>query len=289
MRNAIYHIVADAINEVSIIGRKLNRKEATSRNHAWLWKAMAKHPLSQTCRQLRQEFDPVHQHRAITTGVARYRLELENFEVRRTYDFAKLIGCMPKAIRGQLKQNVNRYIPIIRFNLTNHISPSIREVHRKWRNLDTIFSTLQLALDIKIANPYIIFDAYEVNLNYGTPAMSLVQNNLAPAQDVVASAKSHFKKMYDEIYPNGWSGIEDVQGSLAVFGGLFAALDSAHKRHLRLLKEAREKRASKAVEEELRERYKDVLKAELRDGLKEELGAEIMNEMNAEAEIELKS
>lgn len=62
LRNAIYHLVADDIDEASIIGRKLKS------NVAW-WDAMAKHPLSQTCRQLRQEFDSIHRRRAMRVEI----------------------------------------------------------------------------------------------------------------------------------------------------------------------------------------------------------------------------
>ena len=106
LRNAIYHAVADDIDKVSIIGRRLDQSKATSRDDSWLWNAMAKHPLSQTCGQLRREFDPIHQHRAITTGVTRYRLELENFDVERISDFAGVIRFMPKVITVQLRETV---------------------------------------------------------------------------------------------------------------------------------------------------------------------------------------
>lgn len=139
IRNAIYHLVADDIDEVNIIDRKLDSSKATTKDHEWLWNAMAKHPLSQTCHQLRQEFDPIHRHRALTTGVTRYRLELENFAIERVGDFAGLIRLAPKVVQDQLKEHLHHYNPIIRYNLTNSIFPSIRELKRKWRSLESIF------------------------------------------------------------------------------------------------------------------------------------------------------
>jgi len=128
MRNAIYRLVADDINEASIIGRKLAGSSATSSTHVWLWNAMAKHPLSQTCRQIRQEFDPVHHHRAIVTGVTRYRLELEDFNVAHVDNFADLVESMPKVVQDRLRETVDRCEPIIQYNLTDQILPSIREL-----------------------------------------------------------------------------------------------------------------------------------------------------------------
>ena len=56
LRNNIYHMVALGIDEVKLIGRKIGfgRADADDR----LWDTVAKHQLSQICRQLRQELDP---------------------------------------------------------------------------------------------------------------------------------------------------------------------------------------------------------------------------------------
>jgi hypothetical protein len=280
MRNAIYRLVADDIDEVNIIGHKLDPSKAASKDHEWLWDAIAKHPLSQTCRQLRQEFDPVHRRCALTTGVARYHLELEDFDVGRIKTFAKIAKYTPKIIRRKLKKTLDSFRPFIRFNLTTHVSSSIRNLARNWRDLGSPFSKLQRALDID--NPYKMY-APEVNLNFRTRSMSPAQKKLAPTQNLMTSAKSEFKKLCDGIHPHHMSGPEDTRRSAVLFERLYNQLNNAHSAHFRLLKEAREDRAKDA----LKERLRSELKAELRDELKEELRAEIMNEMNAEAEAEL--
>jgi hypothetical protein len=288
MRNAIYHLVADDIDEVSIIGRKLNSNKATSEDHVWLWDTMAKHPLSQTCRQLRQEFDPVHQRRALTTGVARYRLELEDFDVHRIETFAKLIGLMPKVIQTHLRDNVAEFRPIIRYNLTPSVFSSIFKLERGWRDLSSPFTQLQRALNI---DNYSIYASQEVNLNFKTQGMSPAQKKLAPTHNLMANAKRKLKKMSDEIHSHQWTGIDEIQRSATLFEKLCNQLNKAHYEYSRLLREAREDRAKKTLKEqlevEMRVRLRDELKAELRDELKEELRAEIMNELNAEVEGEM--
>lgn len=86
LRNNIYHKVAEDIDEASIVGRKIdgldpNWTDAEAEDR--MWHAIAKHPLSQTCRKLRKEFSPIHRHYAITKGVPKYYLELENYDMDR--------------------------------------------------------------------------------------------------------------------------------------------------------------------------------------------------------------
>lgn len=76
LRNNIYQMVADDVDEVSIIGRKIIFGPTDAQDR--FWGAIAKHPLSQTCRQLRQEFDSIHRHKVMTSGVLHYCLEVEN-------------------------------------------------------------------------------------------------------------------------------------------------------------------------------------------------------------------
>jgi hypothetical protein len=279
MRNAIYRLVADEIYEVSIIGCKLDRSKATSKDHAWLWDTMAKHPLSQTCRQLRQEFDPVHQRRALTTGLTRYRLELEDFDVERISEFARTIRFMPGIIKAQLKQTVDRDDSIFRFNLSNRVCSSVRKLKRRWRGLDSIFSNLQRDLDV---TEYSMRRSYEVNLNFRDQTMSSARKKFTPTQDQVASAKREFKKFSEDIsqsfldYGTEWL-------SACVLELLYRELNNKHNKHFRPLREAREERANTF----LKNRLASELKANLREELKVELRAEIMNELKEEAGAEL--
>jgi hypothetical protein len=207
MRNAIYRMVADDIEEVSIIGRKLDSRKATSKDHAWLWDTMAKHPLGQTCRQLRQEFDPIHQRRALTAGVTQYRLELENFDVDRIKAFAKVIRHMPKVVQAQVKENIDGFGLIIRSNLTDNIFRSLRELRNSWRDLDVIFPKLRRALGIDSNCRTIAF--HEVNLNFKNQTMSSAQKKKALTQREVAWAKKKFKGITEDASQNFWRDGED--------------------------------------------------------------------------------
>lgn len=98
LRNIIYNLVADDIKEAIIIGRKLKNHSSSStagNAQTHFWNAVAKHPLGQTCKVLRQEFGSIHQHRVISTGVDRYWLDLKNFDLDPMGNLANVIRHMP--------------------------------------------------------------------------------------------------------------------------------------------------------------------------------------------------
>lgn len=276
MRNTIYRMVADDMDEVSMIGHKLNWSKATSKNHLWLWNAMIKHPLSQTCRQLRQEFSPIHRCRVITTGVSRYRLELENFNLHRSDRFAELIGSMPKIIRDKLSETVIRRQPIIRYNLTNNLFTSIRELETRWRDLYPIFSKLNRALGFDAFRGYHVT---EVNLNFRSRTMSPALRKIAPTQDLVTRAKRELQQTCERNHKD----FSYERLNLYLLDQLFNKLKAAYSNHFKPLRLAREARASRALEEHLENK----LRTRLRNELKAELRAEVMNELKEEAQVEL--
>ena len=275
--------MADDIDEASIIGRKL-------KNNVTWWDTIAKHPLSQTCRRLRQEFDPIHKRRAITLGVAKYRLELEDFDVDAIATFARLAGNMPRTVRNQLKKTVNGYGTIIRFNLTDNIFASIRKLGNDWRELDSIFSKLHRALGVSGYTRYTIRRGHEVNLNFKNRKMSSALKKVTPTQVLVRAAKKEFKKISDDVSRNYWR-FGQHRESVNILENLFETLECAHRRHSRLLREDREERASKALETQLesrlRARLRDELKEELKEELKVELRAETIDELIDDAKVEL--
>lgn len=122
LRNTIYHLVAEEVDEVGIIARRIDSSLA-ARNHSEsltetnLWKAVAKHPLSQTCRHLRQEFDPTHRHRAFTTKVRRYYLDLDNYDLKRISPFSRALSRMPALLSHlsprdvTIRYQINKYAP----------------------------------------------------------------------------------------------------------------------------------------------------------------------------------
>lgn len=291
LRNAIYRLVADDIDQVSIIGHRLRRSTAESSNHAWLWNAMAKHPLSQTCRQLRQEFDPIHRCRAITAGVAQYRLELENFDVDRVEDFARLARSMPQVVRDRMREAGNSLDwrqTIIRFNLTDQILPSIRNFEKKGR-LDLVSTFEKLQYGLGMDNKYRAFHSHEINLNFKTRNMSPAQKRITPTHELVTRAREEMKEICDKLFEslenrNRYTPSflkDEVNSDFARY--IYRKLDETHKDYFNGLRRAREKRAIKALEERLESK----LKARLRDELKAELRVEIMNELKGEAEAEL--
>jgi hypothetical protein len=125
LRNTIYHKVAEDIEEVSIIARKIGFGAANAEDR--LWATVVKHPLSQTCSQLRQEFDPIHRHKTITTGVSSYRLEVANYDVRRLGDFARLLKQVPSFV-PQIRLSAKAGHPIFCFRLDSNLKTSLDKI-----------------------------------------------------------------------------------------------------------------------------------------------------------------
>ena len=72
-------------------------------NH--IWNAIARYSLSQTCRMLRKEFDPMHRYHIMVKGVPKYILELENYDVDRMgrlRDLITLEGPLLEQLRTKL-------------------------------------------------------------------------------------------------------------------------------------------------------------------------------------------
>jgi hypothetical protein len=143
LRNTIYHMVAEDIKEVSIIARKIGFGAADAEDR--LWATVAKHPLSHTCSQLRQEFDPIHRRKTITTGVSSYRLEVANYDVHRLGDFARLLGQVPSFL-PQIRSSVQKNHRMIRFQLDSNLEASLNKIRQDTPTQDLVstqFTTLR--------------------------------------------------------------------------------------------------------------------------------------------------
>jgi diadenosine tetraphosphatase ApaH/serine/threonine PP2A family protein phosphatase len=127
LRNNIYHMVAQDIEEVSILSRKIGFGAASAEDR--LWDIVAKHPLSQTCSQLRQEFDPIHRRKAITVGVTRYRLEVPNYDVYRLREFARLLKQVPSFV-PQIRASVKVDRVLVRFQLDSNLKSSLDRIRQ---------------------------------------------------------------------------------------------------------------------------------------------------------------
>lgn len=125
LRNTIYHMVAENIDEVKIIGRKIGFGRADAEDR--FWDTVAKHQLSQTCRQLRQEFDPVHRRTVMTTGVPHYCLEVENYDIGRLDSFARLLEQVPSVL-PHIQASARADRPLVHFQLNNNLMTSLEKL-----------------------------------------------------------------------------------------------------------------------------------------------------------------
>ena len=142
LRNAIYHLVAEDINEVNFIARKIGLGPGSADAKARLWDTVAKHPLTQTCRQLRQDFDPIHRHKSMVIGVSHYLLEVENFDVGRLGDFAHLLEEVPSVL-SHVQSCVNNDRPLVRFHLNNNVMTSVDKVRQDINTPDRLRTPLK--------------------------------------------------------------------------------------------------------------------------------------------------
>lgn len=82
LRNEIYHLVAVESTDIHFIGSKFRRNSE-------LENAVAPHPLSQTCKQIQQEFEPVYVNDTIIQSDEIY-LHLDNFNLKPVRRFLSL-------------------------------------------------------------------------------------------------------------------------------------------------------------------------------------------------------
>jgi len=133
LRNTIYHMVAEGIDEASFIACKIRSASGSADAKDRLWDTVAKHALTHTCRQLREDFDAIHRHKAMVTGVAHYCLEVENYDVDRLGDFARLLEQVPSVV-SHVRPRVSTGEPLVRFHLNNHVMVFVDKVRQ---DLDT--------------------------------------------------------------------------------------------------------------------------------------------------------
>jgi hypothetical protein len=123
LRNTIYHLMADNIDEANIIGRKIGFGAASAEDR--FWNTITKHPLSQTCRQLHLEFGTIHRHLVMTTGVPQYYLLVENYDLDRLGSFARLLEQVPSML-AHLKSSIKARKMRLRFCLNQKMEASVK-------------------------------------------------------------------------------------------------------------------------------------------------------------------
>lgn len=277
LRNNIYHLIAEEIDEASIIGRKVNKSLLSrlyneSVTRSTLWEAVAKHPLSQTCSQIRKEFDPIHQYRVFTTMVPRYYLELENFDITLIPRFSAAISRMPSLLAHLRNENGQRPTPTIRFQLNKHA----------WDSVGALQERLQM--EGYLANPFDqlealkVFTENEAVFNFrNTPGLSRAQKKVGLTQQGRRGYSAVYVKLRsfaDELCDRWVYGVPSrTQGHDAdynVIGELRRAYCEAQYRYRQNLRMQRqEKREQKALEAEKREQ--EALEAKLRSKFMEEV------------------
>jgi hypothetical protein len=135
LRNNINRMIADDIDEVKIIGRKIGFGRADAEDR--FWDTVTKHTLSQTCRQLRQEFVPIHRHTVMTTGVPHYCLEVENYDIGRLDSFARLLEQVPSVL-PHIQASARAGRPLVHFQLNNNLMTSLKKLGLDVENQGTL-------------------------------------------------------------------------------------------------------------------------------------------------------
>lgn len=142
LRNTIYQHVVEDVEEVSISIRQLTKPELEDSHlsvNDCLRQSLSKHPLSQTCRQLRAEFDPIHKHKALITGVKMYNFDAENYEVDCLEDLAEVLS---KTLLHSMSEKTKHGFRV-RFLLDNGALESVLELEKRASTPGRISSGLQ--------------------------------------------------------------------------------------------------------------------------------------------------
>lgn len=187
LRNNIYNKVAADLDEVSIIGRKLKPMKANCSEEeakGRMWHAIAKHPLAQTSRTLRKEFNPIHRYHVMVKGVTKYILELENYDLDRMERLADLV-----VLTGPLLEHLRTKLTaekfVIRFLLNGHVEKSVPVLEKYARTparLGRGYAKLK-----SVFPPGCDYWSWEVVLNLYDKSMSAAQK---------AMATSHKQELY---------------------------------------------------------------------------------------------
>lgn len=201
MRNAIYHLVVEEVNEANIIGHKIGFGTASAEDR--FWQTVAKHPFSQTCRELRKEFDPIHRRRVMTIGVACYHLDLENYDLDRLGDFVRLVKPL-NSVFLLLLASMKAGNKFVRFQLTQEVEASVEQIRaRSWSGSRLLqgpdeFSKLAGKGVGKRFGP-VYFPSAEVVLNLRTRAMTTAEKKLAISMEQHSRAMKALEESTNDL------------------------------------------------------------------------------------------
>lgn len=304
LRNNIFNRVAADLDEVSIIGRKLHRISSKcspmeAANH--IWNAIARHSLSQTCRMLRKEFDPMHRFHIMVKGDPKYILELENYDVDRMGRLADLIT-LAGPLLEQLRTKLTAEKFVIRFLLNGHVVKSVRVLSKYAQTPGKLGSSYA---NLKGVLPHgSDYWSWEVTLNLYNKSLSAAQR----ATSTFHEQEAHVRYVFGAL--DGFRVYGDHRGRRPVgmrrrcelvhsYGpdkelasllrkyhhkanaGFQAAKRELHR--IKVQKDVREK-----LREELRQSVRQELQQIVREEVRDEMRAEML-EINKELREELRS
>jgi hypothetical protein len=187
LRNNIFNRLAADLDEVSIIGCKLSGAPCSALGAAnRMWNAIAKHPLSQTCRMLRREFNPIHRYHVMTKGVPKYILELEDYDVDHMERLGDLI-VMAGPLLEQLRTKLTAEKFVIRFLLNGHVVKSVRVLSKYAQTPGRLGSSYA---NLKGALPHgSDYWSWEVTLNLYNKTLSAAERAAAISHEQEASIR----------------------------------------------------------------------------------------------------
>jgi hypothetical protein len=299
LRNNIYNRVAADLDEVSIIGRKLRRisPSCTPIEAANIvWDAIARHPLTQTCRTLRKGFNPMHRYHVMVKGVPRYILELDNYDVDRMGRFADLIT-LAGPLLEQLRTKLTAEKFVIRFLLNGHVVKSVKVLSRYAQTPGRLGSSYA---NLKVVLPRgSDYWSWEVTLNLFNKSLSAIERATATSHEQEAYVRHVFRDLNGyRVYGDHWrrdrvkegrryqfeegrrcrlvnsyGPDKEVAGLLWDYHRKANAGFQAAKREMHRIK------VQNDVREKLREELRQSVKQELQQIVREEVKDEVKDEM----------
>ena len=220
-------MVAKGIDEVVFIARKIRSESGSADAKDRLWDTVAKHPLTHTCRQLREDFDAIHRHKAMVTGVAHYCLEVGNYDYDRLGDYAELLEQVPSVL-SYVRSCVTTGKPLVRFHLNDSVMTSIDKARqdldaRDW--LRTPFMQLR-ALLREGSISHMRLDTAQftwwtaraaVSTHMVKQNMSAIERKAAISQPREKEARDALNTICNNLPPYSDEGNSDAQYAMALF------------------------------------------------------------------------
>lgn len=273
LKNMIYHFVADDIEEASIIGRKLESKNATRNAETRVWDAIARHPLSQTCQQLRLEFDPIHQCRVLSTGVEAYWLDIENFDMDQMTALAKLLPHVPQLF-AHLRTN-QRFTA--RLNIGKSALKSAEALEQRGNSsASTMKGDYERLMDVIGMHGW--YNPLTVQIHFRTRTMSRAEKEAGVTGQTLNAVISRLKSMLEapeRMYGQDWGRLDKAVYKDQVFiRGILRKLQHEKCIHYREQRWEREEKINSMREETVKAKTRVESRSELKIELREALAAQ---------------